>query len=175
MGQLLQVVHEHEQEMIVRDELVEKMLLQYPKNVIKMFKAAKDASLKTERQLLSSIDSESAMKQFLKDIISAEQEFNKMYEPLKLQQREERAKVEGTISQFEGKEKVLNEGVSSLGDLIFAQSIYLEKMEQFLESVVTECHNKGIVIYSYGANMKKIERSFYKCFYVYPMESGTHN
>eukprot|EP01084_Bolivina_argentea_P020894 38813_1 len=172
MGQLLQIVHKHEEEMVSRDELVEKMLQQYPANVSKMFRAAKANSLKTERELLKSIDSENKMKKFLKDIIQTEAEFNKAYEPLKQQQKEERAKIESVISKYENKNKCLNEGVSSLGDLIFAQSIYIESTETFLENVITECQNRGIVIYNYGANMKKIARSFYKCFYVYNMNTG---
>eukprot|EP01083_Nonionella_stella_P054277 143333_1 len=91
MGQLLQIVRKHQETIDLRDDLVETMLQEYPSNVAQMFRAAKEASLKAELAIIKTLDSESSMKQFLKDIIQAETEFNQVYEPLKKQQKEERA------------------------------------------------------------------------------------
>eukprot|EP01084_Bolivina_argentea_P060489 110514_1 len=136
-------------------------------------KDAKRKAIQTEKQLLLSIMEDiDEMNTFLKNIILIENLFNKVYQPHKQKQEEARKKHASNISKYEDKSKVQSEA-NSFVELIFGGQTHISSFQQWIDKVVKQCNIQNIKISkNSGAKCKKIERAFYKAFYVYPDKNG---
>eukprot|EP01083_Nonionella_stella_P190377 705068_1 len=139
-----------------------------------LLQQAKVYALKREKDLLEQIMNLHEIDTFLTSIILIENMFNAEYNP---QQREKqksaRTEWARNIANYENKQKPISE-VDSFVELLFAgTNLHLGQFENWLSLLEAHCMKRQIrIVNSSGAKGKKIERAFYKAFYVYGMKSN---
>eukprot|EP01083_Nonionella_stella_P152172 487394_1 len=171
IGQLNSMLEGHLQRMQNRDSMVEQTIS--TAQTVESLRAAKEKALENEKVLLLSIMEDiDEMNQFLKNIILIENLFNSIYQPFKKKQEAARSQHAPDIAKYERKDKPQSYAASFV-ELIFAGQTHLSSFTSWLQKVVKQCEKEKVNIVSYsGAKVKRIERAFYKAFYVYAEEEG---
>lgn len=168
LGQLTKMLNDHMDQMKVKEKWVDDYISKFGSGGALM-KDAKGKAVDTETRILKSImDDVTEMTEFLNNIILIENKFNDIYRPHKKAQEEARAKYAPNISKYEGRPKVKSECDSFVELMFGAQTVHFGSFQKWLDKVTDQCQAKGIKIAkSSGSHCKKIERAFYKAFYVY--------
>eukprot|EP01083_Nonionella_stella_P120544 361273_1 len=134
---------------------------------------ARDNALKTQKELLQEIMSIPSMYKFLDKIILIENLFNSLYNAQQQEeQREARGKFGTNLSLYEKKNKPVCE-VPNFVDLLFAGNVHLTSFEALVKELEQKCKQQHInIVQKSDAKAKKIERAFYKAFFVYNAQFG---
>eukprot|EP01083_Nonionella_stella_P083105 229643_1 len=167
--EFITIVYSHLELMRNQDEAINAKIRS--SELSKCLVEAKEIALKREREVLNSIMSIPALTELFGDIIRIENLFNKLYDEYKEEQQLARAKIaNGTITKYENAQKPESD-VSSFVELLFApRYLYFDRFQKWLEAIQDECEKRGIDPDHYEcskAKGKRIERAFYKAFYVY--------
>eukprot|EP01084_Bolivina_argentea_P171390 296940_1 len=172
LGQLTKMLNDHMAQMKQKDEWVDNFINNFASSTL--LKDAKIKAVETEANILTAImDDIMEMTSFLNNIILIENKFNQLYKPFKKEQESARAKYAPNIAKYETKPKV-NSEVGSFVELMFGgQTVHSGSFQKWLDKVNGVCKDKNIKVKSNsGAHCKKIERAFYKAFYVYSSEAN---
>eukprot|EP01084_Bolivina_argentea_P123476 218819_1 len=171
IGQLTAMLEQHLQIMKAKDATVDKIISKV--QTADSLRDAKKKALENETTLLLSIMEDiGEMNTFLQNIILIENLFNSLYQPSKQKQEEARAKYAKNISKYENKAKCQSKAASFV-ELIFAGQTHVSSFQTWLEKVVKQCNIQKVkIVENSGAKIKKIQRAFYKAFYVYSQQDG---
>eukprot|EP01083_Nonionella_stella_P010286 29351_1 len=171
VGQLTAILEEHLEMIHSKNESVEQIIS--TAQTADSLRDAKKKALEDERMLLLSIIEDiGEMNTFLENIILIENLFNSVYQPYKQQQEQSRSKYAKTISKYENKPKCESK-TNSFVELIFGGQTHVSSFQKWIDKVTRQCEVQNVKIReNSGAKMKKIERAFYKAFYVYDQEDG---
>eukprot|EP01084_Bolivina_argentea_P315668 546941_1 len=166
IGQLMEMLEARQNAMKNADATVEKIIS--TAQTASSLRDAKKKALELETALLNSILNDiDEMNTFLKNVILIENLFNTTYQPYKQKQEEARQKYAPSLLKYENKPKPQN-NTNSFVELIFGGQTHVSSLQKWLDKVIKQCTAQGIKIKSNsGAQVKKIERAFYKAFYVY--------
>eukprot|EP01083_Nonionella_stella_P141735 437270_1 len=144
IGQLMNILDGHLKLMQEKDKHVESVIM--TASTSSALRDAKKKALENETQLLKSImDDVNELGTFLKNIILIENLFNKLFSPFKKKQEDARARAQTHVSSF----------------------------QMWIDKIIKQCAIQEIkIVQNSNAKTKKIERSFYKAFYVYGATSN---